>query len=72
MFPFEPPENIRKPKVDQKGTLGRKGLMKICRSNGFFIFTWQIPNVFTPKRNTVPCFCNLFKNRDVSAFFILN
>ena len=32
MFPFDPPENIRKPKVfwcfqgDQKGTLGRKGL----------------------------------------------
>ena len=34
MFPFDPPENIRKPKVfgcfqgDQKGTLGRKGLTK--------------------------------------------
>ena len=33
MFPFDPPENIRKPKVfrcfqgDQKGTLGRKGLI---------------------------------------------
>ena len=32
MFPFDPPENIRKPKVflcfqgDQKETLGRKGL----------------------------------------------
>ena len=32
MFPFDPPENIRKPKVfrcfqgDQKGTLGSKGL----------------------------------------------
>ena len=32
MFPFDPPENIRKPKVfscfqgDQMGTLGRKGL----------------------------------------------
>ena len=32
MFPFDPPENIRKPLVfwcfqgDQKGTLGRKGL----------------------------------------------
>ena len=32
LFPFDPPENIRKPKVfwcfqgDQKGTLGRKGL----------------------------------------------
>ena len=32
MFPFDPPENIRKPKVfwcfqgDQKGTFGRKGL----------------------------------------------
>ena len=38
MFPFDPPENIRKPKVfgcfqgDQKGTLGRKGLTndKFC------------------------------------------
>ena len=29
MFPFDPPENIRKPKVDQKGTLGRKGLRVI-------------------------------------------
>ena len=35
MFPFDPPENIRKPKVfgcfrgDQKGTLGSKGL--ICQ-----------------------------------------
>ena len=35
MFPFDPPENIRKPKVfwcfqgDQKGTLGRKGLKKL-------------------------------------------
>ena len=34
MFPFDPPENIRKPKVflcfqgDQKGTLGSKGLAK--------------------------------------------
>ena len=34
MFPFDPPENIRKPKVfwcfqgDQKGTLGSKGLKK--------------------------------------------
>ena len=33
MFPFDPPENIRKPLVfcfqgDQKGTLGRKGLSK--------------------------------------------
>ena len=33
MFPFDPPENIRKPLVfwcfqgDQKGTLGRKGLI---------------------------------------------
>ena len=33
MFPFDPPENIRKPKVfwcfqgDQKGTLGSKGLI---------------------------------------------
>ena len=30
MFPFDPPENIRKPKMgfqgDQKGALGRKGL----------------------------------------------
>ena len=32
MFPFHPPENVRKPKVfccfqgDQKGTLGSKGL----------------------------------------------
>ena len=37
MFPFDPPENIRKRKVfscfqgDQKGTLGRKGLnMLFC------------------------------------------
>ena len=29
MFPFDPPENIRKPKGDQKGTLGSKGLIKI-------------------------------------------
>ena len=35
IFPFAPPENIRKPKVfwcfqgDQKGTLGSKGLIKI-------------------------------------------
>ena len=35
MFPFDPPENIRKPLVfgcfqgDQKGTLERKGLMSI-------------------------------------------
>ena len=34
MFPFDPPENIRKPKAflcfqgDQKGTLGRKGLTR--------------------------------------------
>ena len=34
MFPFDPPENIRKPKVfwcfqgDQKGILGSKGLKK--------------------------------------------
>ena len=33
MFPFDPPENIRKPKVflcfqeDRKGTLGNKGLI---------------------------------------------
>ena len=36
MFPFDPPEIIRKPKVfrcfqgDQKGTLGRKGL-RYCK-----------------------------------------
>ena len=35
MFPFDPPENIRKPLVfwcfqgDQKGTLGRKGLRRL-------------------------------------------
>ena len=38
MFPFDPPENIRKPKVfqcfqeDQKGTLGRKGLSLLSSS----------------------------------------
>ena len=41
MFPFDPPENIRKPFVfscfqgDQKGTLGSKGLRKgIVDSDG--------------------------------------
>ena len=31
MFPFDPPENIRKPQVDQKGTLESKGLITIVR-----------------------------------------
>ena len=41
MFPFDPPENIRKPLVfgcfqgDQKGTLGRKGLNLGRGSTGF-------------------------------------
>ena len=39
MFPYDPPENIRKPKVfccfqgDQKGTLGRKGLFAVFAIN---------------------------------------
>ena len=39
MFPFDPPENIRKPLVfgcfqgDQKGTLGRKGLIYFSPSD---------------------------------------
>ena len=42
MLPFDPPENIRKPKVfwyfqgDQKGDIGKKGV-KRCRY-GVFIF----------------------------------
>ena len=43
-FHFEPPENIRKTKVfwcfqgDQNGTLGRKGLTKVCYGNKHFWF----------------------------------
>ena len=32
MFPFDPLENIRKPLVNQKGTLGRKGLTQLRNS----------------------------------------
>ena len=44
MFPFDPPENIRKPKVfwcfqvDQKGTLGRKWLTKNQNRTETWIF----------------------------------
>ena len=33
MFPFDPPENIRKPLGNQKGTLGRKGLNIWVKTN---------------------------------------
>ena len=36
MFSFDPPENIRKPKVDQKETLGRNGLNML-----FYKKTWD-------------------------------
>ena len=43
MFPFDPPENIRKPLVfryfqgDQKGTLGSKGLTENLRNQNFTV-----------------------------------
>ena len=49
MFPFDPPENVRKPKVDQgdqKRTLARKGLIK--KNPGEIIFPYECISVFIP------------------------
>ena len=54
MFPFDTPENVRKPPVsrgfqgDQKGTLGRKGLNILCR-----ICQIHKCDVLLPKKNMV-------------------
>ena len=48
MFPFDPPENIRKPLVfgyfqgDQKGTLGRKGVIVLRWDKILLRKTWQL------------------------------
>ena len=56
MFPFDPPENIWKPLVflcfqgNQKGTLGRKGLMILK----IFISKLNVKDNF-PEKNLLDC-----------------
>ena len=61
MFPFDPPENIRKPKVfcfqgDQKGTLGSKGLIPSLRKT-----YGSHSNVFIYSHPQVHTFCQFSK-----------
>ena len=86
MFPFDPPENIRKPLVfyhfqgDQKGTLGRKGLKVLWFSEkrayvaNLLVYIIPITNSFAANGSLLPVLiaqCVMCKKMSIGGNLII-